>query len=52
MSILLENQKILVTGGSRGIGRSISLRLAEEGANIIVNYSKSNSDAKNLLDIL
>jgi len=52
MSMLLENQKILVTGGSRGIGRSISLRLAEEGASIIVNYSKSNSDAKNLLDIL
>ena len=52
ISMLLENKNILVTGGSRGIGRSISLRLAEEGANIIINYSKSNSDAKNLLDML
>ena len=50
--MLLENKNILVTGGSRGIGRTISLRLAAEGANIIINYSKSNSDAKNLLDML
>ncbi|SVC95369.1 uncharacterized protein METZ01_LOCUS348223, partial [marine metagenome] len=50
--MILENKNILVTGGSRGIGRSISLSLAKEGANIIINYSKSNSDAKNLLDIL
>ena len=52
ISMLLENKNILVTGGSRGIGRAISLSLAEEGANIIINYSKSNSDAKNLLDML
>jgi 3-oxoacyl-[acyl-carrier protein] reductase len=34
----------LVTGGSRGIGRAISLRLAGSGAAVAVNYS-SNADA-------
>lgn len=34
----------LVTGGSRGIGKAISLRLAKDGYNILVNY-KSNEKA-------
>jgi 3-oxoacyl-[acyl-carrier protein] reductase len=33
----------LVTGGSRGIGRAVCLKLAEQGYNILVNY-KSNED--------
>ncbi|MDP4178745.1 MAG: SDR family oxidoreductase [Bacillota bacterium] len=37
----------LVTGGSRGIGRAISILLAEKGANVIINYSK---DEKALLE--
>ncbi|MFZ1226468.1 MAG: SDR family NAD(P)-dependent oxidoreductase, partial [Saprospiraceae bacterium] len=37
-----------VTGGSRGIGRAISLKLAGEGYNIIINY-KSNDEAANEL---
>lgn len=37
-----------ITGGSRGIGRAISLKLAQEGYNIIINY-KSNDDAANQL---
>jgi 3-oxoacyl-[acyl-carrier protein] reductase len=35
-----------VTGGSRGIGRAIALRLASEGANIVVNYH-ANAAAAN-----
>jgi len=34
----------LVTGGSRGIGKAISLRLAKDGYNLLVNY-KSNEKA-------
>jgi NAD(P)-dependent dehydrogenase (short-subunit alcohol dehydrogenase family) len=38
-----EGKIALVTGGTRGIGKAISLRLASEGADIILNY-KSDSD--------
>jgi glucose 1-dehydrogenase len=34
----LEGKVALVTGGSQGIGQSIALRLAQEGADTIVNY--------------
>ena len=35
----------LVTGGSRGIGKAISMRLAEDGADIILNYKKDSETA-------
>lgn len=44
------NQKIaLVTGASRGFGRAIALRLAAEGAVIIVNYRRSISEAQSVV---
>lgn len=39
MAKLLEGQAVLVTGASRGIGRSIALAFAEAGANVAVNYA-------------
>jgi enoyl-[acyl-carrier protein] reductase III len=39
----------LVTGGSRGIGRGISLKLAEHGVKIAVNYLRDEATAKSTL---
>ncbi len=36
----------MVTGASRGIGRATALRLAEAGANVVVNYLKNREDAE------
>ncbi len=36
----------LVTGGSRGIGRACVLKLAELGAHVVINYSRSADDAE------
>ena len=50
MSKPLQGQTALVTGGSRGIGRSIALALAEAGANVAVNYSGSEAPAKEVAE--
>lgn len=41
----LTDKVAIVTGGSRGIGRSICLALAEAGADVLVNYSRSDKEA-------
>ena len=38
-------KNILVTGASTGIGRAIAVRLAQEGGNIAVNYSRNDVEA-------
>jgi 3-oxoacyl-[acyl-carrier protein] reductase len=39
----------LVTGGSRGIGKAVSLKLAAEGCYVIINYRSNETEAQNTL---
>ncbi|HSB68238.1 MAG TPA: SDR family oxidoreductase [Candidatus Methylomirabilis sp.] len=43
---MLKGKVAVVTGGSRGIGRAISLRLAAAGASVVVNYFLNREDAE------
>ncbi len=42
----------LVTGGSRGIGRAICVRLAQEGYQVIINYASNEAEAKKTLEMM
>ncbi len=42
----------IITGASRGIGRSIAIALAEEGYNLVLNYRKSREELEELAGIL
>ncbi|HTJ49137.1 MAG TPA: 3-oxoacyl-ACP reductase FabG [Cyclobacteriaceae bacterium] len=42
----------LVTGGSRGIGRAISVKLAEMGYHILINYKSNEVEALNTLALV
>ena len=42
----------LVTGGSRGIGRAIAVKLAQEGYQVIVNYTSNQTEAEKTLALL
>lgn len=42
----LEGQTAIVTGAAKRIGRAIALKLAEAGANVVLNYQSSEADAK------
>lgn len=45
----LEGQVALVTGGSRGIGRSIAIRLAQEGAYVLVHFATRQVEAESVV---
>ncbi|WP_368198406.1 3-oxoacyl-[acyl-carrier-protein] reductase [Bacillus pumilus] len=47
---MLTNKTAVVTGASRGIGRSIAIDLAKNGANVVVNYSGNEAKSNEVVD--
>ena len=43
-----ENKTVLVTGGSRGIGKEIALKFAKQGYDVIINYVSDKTDTEEL----
>ena len=50
MDLKLKGKNAIVTGGAHGLGRAICLKLAEEGANIALNYNSSEARAQQTLE--
>ena len=46
---LLEGKTALITGATRGIGRAIAVKFAQEGANVAFTYRQINSNAEELI---
>lgn len=43
---------VLVTGASRGFGRAIAIQMAQEGARVVVNFRRSQSEAQQVVDAI
>lgn len=46
----LVGRAAVVTGSSRGVGRSVAMALAREGADVLINYSASEAPAQQLVE--
>ena len=46
----LKGRTALITGGSRGIGRAVAIALADEGADVAINYVSSETAARDVAE--
>ncbi|MBO9646178.1 MAG: SDR family NAD(P)-dependent oxidoreductase, partial [Pseudacidovorax sp.] len=44
-----RNRIALVTGASRGLGRSSALKLAEQGVDLIITYQRNEAEAQEVV---
>lgn len=49
---MFKDKVVLVTGSSRGIGRSIAVKFAKEGANVIINYKSNKKEAEAITEVI
>ncbi len=49
MAVALDNKVAIITGGSRDIGKAISLKLAASGYKVVVNYNSNKQAAEDTL---
>ena len=47
----LDGRRVLITGASRGIGRAVAIRFAQEGARIAINYRGNRTEAEACLKL-
>ena len=47
-----KNRVVIVTGSSRGIGKSLALGFAKEGANVVINYVKNKEKADQVVETI
>ena len=48
---LFQGKTAVITGASRGVGRATALRLAESGANVVVNFLNAEEKANNVVQL-
>lgn len=47
---MFKGKNVVVTGGSRGIGKAIALEFGSKGANVVINYVSSDVEAKKVAE--
>jgi 3-oxoacyl-[acyl-carrier protein] reductase len=52
LTVSLHGKTALITGGSAGIGRTLALALAQNGAAVAVNYHKTPGGAQEMVDLI
>lgn len=50
MNEIFKDKIVMITGGSRGLGKTLALTFAKKGANVIINYVKETKQAEEVVN--